>query len=146
MLIGKEELCTLIPHTGAMCLLDGVLRWDETEILCTASSHLESGNPLRRKDRLHTVGLLEYGAQAMAAHGGLLARETNRQARPGYLAALHEVCLAQDFMDDTTLDLTIQAHRLAAANGSFMYRFTVSLADKPLASARATVMTASGKP
>ena len=144
MLIGKEELCSLIPHEGDMCLLDGVLSWDETEILCTARSHLDPANPLRHKGRFPAVSLLEYGAQAMAVHGGLLARAEHRRTLPGYLAALHEVCLARDFVDGSNLDLIIQAHRLAAENGSSMYRFSVSLADIPLASARATVMTASG--
>ena len=57
-----------------MCLLDGVLAWDEKTIHAISDGHARADNPLRGEHGLHTVHLAEYGAQAMAVHGALLAR------------------------------------------------------------------------
>jgi len=140
MLIGKEELCRLIPHAGCMCLLDNVLEWDAMEIRCSATSHTDPGNPLRNDGRLASVHLLEYGAQAMAVHGGLLAREAGTGMRPGYLAVLREVFLQEEFIEDVHTSLMVHAQMIATLTDSFMYRFSISTASGVLASARATVI------
>ena len=62
-----------LPHQGSMCLLDAATAWDAQHIRCTASSHRHADNPLRAHDRLGTACGIEYAAQAMAAHGALLA-------------------------------------------------------------------------
>ncbi len=46
----KAEIAGLIPHAGAMCLLDGVLEWDEQRVRCVAHSHRDAANPLRLDD------------------------------------------------------------------------------------------------
>lgn len=140
MLIGREELCSLIPHAGNMCLLESVLEWNTGEIRCSATSHTDSGNPLRNNGRLAAVHLLEYGAQAMAVHGGLLARDAGARVLPGYLAALRDVVLQQDFIDHIDTPLMVHAVMIATATDSFMYRFTITVEGLVLASARATVM------
>ncbi len=139
-MIGKTELCGLIPHAGSMCLLDGVLSWNAEEIRCTATSHLDPANPLRCGGQLTSVHLLEYGVQATAVHGALLARESGEQASPGHLAALHEVSLRQQSLADITTVLEIHAWQMASSAGAFMYRFTVSAREVPLVSGRATVV------
>ena len=143
MLIEKMELCELIPHAGNMCLLDNVLSWNESEIYCSAISHIDQSNPLQKHGRLASVHLLEYGAQAMAVHGGLLARESGEKPLPGYLAALRDVILQQDFVDQIKTPLTVHAEKIAASSDSFMYKFRVSSNETLLASARATVITIS---
>ena len=144
MLIGKTELCDLIPHAGSMCLLDSVLEWNESSIICTAVSHNDGANPLRNNGRLASVHLIEYGAQAMAVHGGLLARQSGECPLPGYLAALRDVILQQDFIDQIQTPLKVHAHKIASASNSFIYRFTISSDEKLLASARATVIAIPG--
>ena len=67
----RDDIATLIPHSGSMCLLDGVLSWDENTILCRTASHRLPDNPLRSNGRLAGVCGVEYAAQAMALHGGL---------------------------------------------------------------------------
>ena len=140
MLIDREALCGLIPHAGRMCLLSGVLDWSEDSILCTAISHRESDNPLRAEGRLASVHLLEYGAQAMAVHGRLLADDPSGIPVAGYLAALQDVELHQEFLDDVIEPLEIRAHKLAASDQCLMYRFTVAAAERVLVSARATIV------
>ena len=140
MLIGREELCSLIAHAGNMCLLEGVLDWTAGEIRCFAHSHTDPTNPLRSNARLASVHLLEYGAQTMAVHGGLLARESGTRVLPGYLAALRDVVLRQEFIDHITEPLMIHAQMIATLDDSFMYRFNIIAGGIELASARATVI------
>ena len=73
---------TLIPHQGAMCLLDDVVAWDDQRIHARSDSHRRDDNPLRSDGRLRAVHLCEYGAQAMAVHGGLVARAAGGVASP----------------------------------------------------------------
>jgi predicted hotdog family 3-hydroxylacyl-ACP dehydratase len=41
--IDRAAIAALIPHAGAMCLLDGVLAWNRTSIACRASSQPGAG-------------------------------------------------------------------------------------------------------
>src|SRR6202040_2886495 len=100
MPIDKAEIRTLIPHTGLMCLLDSVLKWDDQSIVCTTETHRDPTNPLRRDGRLSALHAFEYGAQAVAVHGGLRARSAGVTAPPGYLAALRDARLQVTRLDD----------------------------------------------
>lgn len=140
MLIGREELCGLIPHAGSMCLLEGVLEWDEQRIVCQALSHQDGDNPLRCQQGLSVLQGIEYGAQAMAVHGGLLAREQGETAPPGYLAALRNIKLGCDWLDSIAEPLTVEASQMLAGAGSYIYEFKLSVGQQLLLSGRATVM------
>jgi predicted hotdog family 3-hydroxylacyl-ACP dehydratase len=140
VLIGREELCRLIPHAGAMCLLDGVIRWNEESIECISGSHRDPGNPLRKQDRLAGVHAIEYGAQAIAVHGGLIAQAEGDKAEPAMLAALRDVTLSVSRLDQLPAPLQISAKCLIASGGNLLYAFTVTAGDSPVASGRATVI------
>lgn len=138
MLLDKQALCELIPHAGSMCLLDSVLHWDDDSIHCVSHSHRDIENPLRTETGLASINAVEYGAQAMAVHGGLLL---GGQVPPGYLASVRNVILTVAALDEIMADLHIKATRLSAENGNFMYTFTVETEDQNLLlSARALVV------
>ena len=139
-IIEKKELCELIPHTGLMCLIDKVERWDEKNIFCISSTHKEASNPLRASDTLPTSALIEYGAQAMAIHGGLMAKISGEFIQQGYLAALRDVSLID--IDVSTIDspLCIEANQLMASQGNMIYTFCVKANGSILVSGRATVV------
>lgn len=136
----RAALCALIPHGGSMCLLDGVAYWDEERIRCHSHTHLAADNPLRADGRLGAIHALEYGAQAMAVHSGLLARGHGGRLRPGLLAGLRDVRLHVARLDRTEAPLWVEAQRLMGAGDSFVYRIDVRLGADPAASARATVI------
>lgn len=142
MLIGREELASLIPHQGSMCLLDAVSDWDETLIRCSTGSHRLADNPLRRDGRLGGVHALEYGAQAMAVHGALLARRQGRRLGVGFLAAGRDVQLLAERLDTIAEPLTVEAERLHGEGDNLIYSFRVSAGERLLASGRVTVMSA----
>ena len=131
----------LIPHRGAMCLLDAVVAWDESHIHARASSHRDPENPLRADGRLHAVNLCEFGAQAMAVHGGLLAQHEGGAAEPGLLVSLREVKLNVTRVDDLPHDLDVHARRIAVGAGAMQYAFRIEHAGVVLAEGRAAVMT-----
>src|ERR1700704_586052 len=103
----------LIPHQGTMCLLDEVVAWDANTIHARSRTHLRADNPLRSDGRLRAVHLCEYGAQAMAVHGGLLARAAGGTAAPGFLVSLRAVELAIARIDDLSDVLDVHAEKLA---------------------------------
>lgn len=140
MRIEQQELCGLIPHNGTMCLLETVEQWDEKRIVCTSRSHQSITNPLRSNDQLAAIHGVEYAAQAMAVHGGLLAREKGETSPGGFLAALRGVSLHVDRLDTIAAPLQIEAEELMRSGGSFIYQFTVQADGKPLLDGRLTVM------
>src|SRR4051794_13876660 len=81
--LNHAGIAARIPHAGRMCVLDRLLRWNETELVCSASSHRDPANPLRSATGLLAPVLIEYAAQAMALHGGLLS-PPGADATPGY--------------------------------------------------------------
>ena len=142
-MLDKAHWQHLIPHRGAMCLLDAVAAWDETHIHARAGSHRDPHNPLRSGGRLHALNLCEYGAQAMAVHGGLLAQREGAAAAPGLLVSLREVKLHAIRIDDLPGDLEIHASKIAAGADAMQYAFRIEHANVVLAEGRAAVMTSS---
>jgi predicted hotdog family 3-hydroxylacyl-ACP dehydratase len=138
--LDRAQWQALIPHQGGMCLLDQVEQWDDGSICCTTRSHASTGNPLRRNGRLSALHLAEYGAQAMAIHGGLLAARENRRAPPGYLASLREVRLHAAHIDQIGGMLEVRAEILARGEGGWMYRFRIQGDGRELAQGRVSVI------
>ncbi|MBS0571026.1 MAG: phosphotransferase [Proteobacteria bacterium] len=125
-----------------MCLLHAIVAWDEAGIHARARSHRQADNPLRADGRLHAVNLCEYGAQAMAVHGGLLARRAGGVAAPGLLVALRAVKLYAVRVDDVPGDLDVHAQCLLAGAEAMQYAFRVEQAGAVLAEGRALANTA----
>lgn len=138
-MLARSDFEALLPHAGRMCLLDRVLRWDADSIHAASAGHRDPAHPLARAGRLHALHLCEYGAQAMALHGGLLARAEGGRARPGLLVSLRSVELTVARIDDLPGELELHAERLAAAAAAWQYRFEARHAGRLLAAGRAVV-------
>jgi predicted hotdog family 3-hydroxylacyl-ACP dehydratase len=119
---------SLIPHTGTMCLLDHVEIFDDTRIVCQASSHRDLANPLRHNHQLSAQTGIEYAAQAVAAHGSLLARQRGDTSPPrgGMVAVLTDVSWHVDRLDTIAGDLIVLAEKLADLPQGLNYRFSLS--------------------
>jgi predicted hotdog family 3-hydroxylacyl-ACP dehydratase len=145
-MLSREAIEALIPHKGGMCLWDEVGEWDVRRIFLRAHNHRDATHPLRSQGKLRAVHLCEYGAQAMAVHGGLRAREGGGTARPGLLVALRGVelhCLRIDDLPDT---LECEAVVLAEGEGSQQYAFRIRHDGVLLAEGRAAVMLQAAAP
>src|SRR3990172_4278478 len=111
-IISKADLNRLIPHQGRMCLLETVEQWDRVSITCRTASHRDVTNPLRRDDQLDAICGLEYAAQAMGVHVGLLEQGGKCCNAVGYLGAVRNLTLRANRLDDVKNDLTIHATRV----------------------------------
>lgn len=137
--LSKDALNELLPHAGAMRLIDGVESWDGTTIRCLARSHRDPANPLRHDERLDTVAGLEYAAQAIGVHVGLLAGKSSPDGSVGYVGGLRDVVFDMDRLDDCPAELIIDATRLFADDRRFLYRFAVSSEGRNVMSGRVSI-------
>jgi predicted hotdog family 3-hydroxylacyl-ACP dehydratase len=142
--IEHSEIVALIPHAGAMCLLDGVLRWDATSIRCVASSHRNKDNPLAVDGSLGAACGVEYAAQAMAVHGSLVGA-VGKRPKLGYLASIRALSLYRQRLDDIEDPLIIEAHQLAGEGTRVAYSFAITCGDAKILEGRATVLLDAGK-
>ena len=147
MSIDKARIADLIPHAGAMCLLDEVVSWDAVHIRALSRTHHDGHNPMRSSGQLPAVCGIEYAAQAMALHGGLAGAVAVRP-RAGYLVSLRDVVCRERRLDDLEGDLIVDAEQLMGDAERVMYRFSVRVGKAEVLSGRATVVLdaeASGK-
>lgn len=142
-MLDRTAIAARIPHQGDMCLLDTVRDWNASIIQCTASSHRRTDNPLRNDAQLGIAAGIEYAAQAMALHGGLLA-DSSQPPRQGYLASVRSVNFHTLRLDDQPADLLVEAERLSGDANQVLYRFAVSAAGQPLLDGRAAVILDAG--
>lgn len=139
-MLERAAFAHLLPHQGPMALVDRVLAFDGERIQAQAQPPAAGGHPLRRDGQVAAVHLCEYGAQAMAVHGALLAQAAGGQARPGLLVALRAVELHVDRIDGLAAPLDIAAWREHADDRAWRYRFEVRCAGRLLAGGQAMVM------
>lgn len=138
-MLNRADIAARIPHQGSMCLLDRVAEWSPAGIRCLATSHRDPANPLRAEGRLGAACGIEYAAQAMAAHGALLA-PPEAGPRPGYLASVRGVELFVARLDDIEGDLTVSAEAISSDGNTVLYNFAVSAGDSRLLAGRAAVI------
>jgi predicted hotdog family 3-hydroxylacyl-ACP dehydratase len=137
----RARIAGLIPHAGTMILLENILEWDDDHIVCQTRSHLDPANPLRAGDALAAVNLAEYGAQAMAVHGGLLAERSGNTARPGMLASIRDLALKIQRLDRLASPLIIHAERLFGNDAGLLYLFKARAGDLEIGSGRIGIIT-----
>jgi len=135
-MLEKSQIEMLLPHRGAMFLLERVIRFDADEIECIAASHRDSDNPLRHGNWLPAHAAIEYAAQAAGVHGGLLARHVQHDApaQMGYLAVVSNLHWQVERLDDLPGDLQIHARRTAVTPGGVAYRVEIEHQGRPIAS------------
>jgi predicted hotdog family 3-hydroxylacyl-ACP dehydratase len=137
--MGREDILALIPHAGAMCLLDRVEHWDGSGITCLSTRYGAADNPMRRTDgSLGTACGIEIAAQAMALHGRLSA-PVDGSPRPGFLVSLRDVRLRAATFSPDAGPLTVTARQLLGDARSASYAFTGATGDTEWLRGRATV-------
>lgn len=140
----RDAIAQLIPHQGRMCLWEEVIDWDDASIRLRTHGHRDPEHPLRRNGRLRSVHLCEYGAQAMAVHGGLLAQRAGTVAAPGLLVSLRDVRLRCAYADDLPGALEGRAECLIGDSESWQYAFEIVHCGHLIAQGRAAVRTTAG--
>lgn len=132
-----------IPHAGDMRLWEKVLSFNETDLTCSTQTHLYENNPLKVKGVLSSVNLIEYGAQAIAIHGGLLAHsqtESDTSADMGYIASIKKVTFFEEHLPART-EINVFAEQIMADDSAKLYQFKITdIANNCLCAGQVLVM------
>jgi predicted hotdog family 3-hydroxylacyl-ACP dehydratase len=136
MMPGRAQIEQLVPHSGAMCLLDAVTHWDASHIACSSAAPGAS-HPLAREGAVPAIAACEYAAQAVAVHGALL--DGVQGARDGMLAKLTDVELRTAFFPAGAAGVSVRAELLGRLATGCLYAFEVAGAGQPVASGRLIV-------
>lgn len=134
------DIGSLLPHTGTARMIERVVRWDRDSIVTATTRHRAADNPLRKDGRLAAVHLAEFGAQAMAIHGGLLTTADGGLPRPALLVSVRDLALARDYIEHLPGELEVTARLLLASAGGFQYSFDVYSAGELIAGGRVAAM------
>lgn len=143
------EVAELLPHDGAMVLLDSVEKWSEAEIVCSSSSHTKSDNPLRVNGVLSVYAGVEYAAQAMAAHNALNARDVEvggeaespaQKPRQGVVAVASKIEASVLCLDEDPSPMVILVKSLDGTGDSSLYQFEIRQGDELRVAGRLLVM------
>jgi predicted hotdog family 3-hydroxylacyl-ACP dehydratase len=137
-MLNRDRIAALVPHSGAMVLLDRVVAWDAAAIRCSATSHRDPANPLREGAALPVWAGIEYAAQAAAVHGALV-RE-GQAPRSGVLARLRDVRAGAQRLDDVAGDLDLEARLEHGDPRGAVYSFAVRGGDRVLLDGRFTLV------
>jgi predicted hotdog family 3-hydroxylacyl-ACP dehydratase len=140
--LDRAAIARLIPHQGAMCLLARVEEWTPTAIRCSAVSHADAGNPLRRESRLSALCGIEYGLQAMAVHGALVDGAAPQPT--GFLSSLRGVRVTDRDLAAIEAPLRIEAELLLRQERGFIYRFSVASDGEALVAGQAAIIIPRG--
>lgn len=135
-LINKREICEQLPHNGAMCLLDKVISANESEMICSASSHLDPENPLRINGKLFSVAGIEYAAQAVALHGRLRDIDIKLPPIIGFLASIRNLKIKCNYLDEHDDALIIKAVQNTLIDDAVIYDFQLLCKDDVILTGR----------
>lgn len=127
----------LVPHSGAMLLLDRVLSAD-TDNLC-AEVRIHAGSTLAGDGGVGAWVGIEYMAQAIAAHAGWLASQRGEAVKVGFLLGSRKyACGVPLFVTGSVLQ--VHVHRvLQGENGLGAFDCRIDVAGGASAVATATV-------
>jgi predicted hotdog family 3-hydroxylacyl-ACP dehydratase len=134
---GRDWIASNLPHRGTMNLLEEIVSWDAQGLRARATGHRDVKNPLRRASQLPIACGIEYGAQAVAAHGALLAEGA---AGAGFLASVRSVTFNAARLDDVAGDLDIAVEQLGGGRGGMLYRFSVASGGRELLEGRLAIV------
>jgi predicted hotdog family 3-hydroxylacyl-ACP dehydratase len=134
---GREWIASSLPHRGRMNLLEQIVSWDAQGLRARATSHRDADNPLRRGNELPIACAIEYGAQAVAAHGALVSEGG---AGAGFLASVRSVVFHATRLDDLSADLEIAVEQVGGGAGGMLYRFSVGAGGRELIEGRVAIV------
>ena len=127
----------VVPHQGAMCLLDEILDWDDDSIVVRLKVP-DSGIFVDGGGVPGWVGI-EYMAQAVAAWAGCVARHDGRLPKIGFLLGSRRYNCSRSIFPCGS-ELTIKARcELVGENGLGVFSCIIETDGEELASANVSV-------
>jgi predicted hotdog family 3-hydroxylacyl-ACP dehydratase len=141
---GFPRIATLLPHSGPMCLLERVLEHEPRHTLCSVDPSRSALLAAADGSVPAWVGL-EYMAQCIAVHGGLLARAHGEPLRPGVLLGSRRLRFGVGrFASDQELRVWARHHRGERGLVSFDCEVREASGGPPLVEGRLNVYIVGG--
>ena len=135
-------LAEILPQTGRMALLDRILAHDPEHTVCAVD--VDQSRLFQGPDGCVPVWVgIEYMAQCIAAHGGLLARGRNEDPKPGlFLGSRRLTFRSRGFEPGSRLEVSAR-HRAGEPGRPGLLVFRCALRDpqqaQPLAEGQLNV-------
>jgi predicted hotdog family 3-hydroxylacyl-ACP dehydratase len=100
--IERKELETLVPHKGAMFLLDRFLTWDTSRGIFVAEARADETCPFYDKEARGVPAYVafEYMAQGIAALSGIARREGGGRPKIGFVMGVRDFKAEAPFFPD----------------------------------------------
>lgn len=129
-------IADLLPHSGAMVLLDEVVEHGEERIVTRVKLHASS--LFAEGGRIPALVAIEYMAQTIGAYAGMRARALGQPIRIGYLLGTRELALRVDAFDPGD-ELVVEARHVFGDEQLGSFDCVVSRAGTAVASALVSV-------
>jgi predicted hotdog family 3-hydroxylacyl-ACP dehydratase len=141
---GFPAIEALVPHSGPMCLLERVIEHGPGHTVCAVDPG--RSRLLAAPDGSVPVWVgIEYMAQCIAAHGGLVALERGEPRRPGVLLGARRVRFdVPRFEADRELRVLARHHRGERGLLAFECEIRDARGGAPLVEGRLNVYTVDG--
>ena len=133
----------LIPHQPPMVWLDALVDWEPGLAVCQAT--ITRDTALVVDDRLNTVTLIEYMAQAVASCLGYGALKNGEDIRVGMIVACRTLDLHREYVDVGSV-LSVKARRVREVDAVSNFDCSVDLDGETIATSMMTLYHASEPP
>ena len=135
---------SIVPHGGCMRLLGAVVSHDDRETRCRVDAK-QVGLFAEADGRVPSWVGVELMAQAIAAHGGLVARDHGESPRRGLFLGSRRIQLDRTHLDlDEELEVVVRHVRGEIGLTAFDCAVRPAGGDAPVASGRLNVYVARG--
>jgi predicted hotdog family 3-hydroxylacyl-ACP dehydratase len=146
-LIEGDELISLVPHKGKMFLLSRVVDYDLSQSRLVAEYDI-TRDCMFYEERLGGVPTwvsFEFMAQGISALSGLAGREREEKPKIGFILSLSNMEISVPVLPEDSR-LIIEVKEDCRIDRVFTFDCRASLADKPAAAAKLTVIEADDIP
>ncbi len=127
--IQKNEIASLLPHTGAMCLLDKALLLGEGAIIAQSKLGSCSTNPMSLSGQMSACAVLEYAAQCAAVQLALSGDlGSNWKEHWVYVVSAKELVLGAELMPKGFL--YVHAQQISISELGCAYKFSAYCSDR----------------
>ena len=126
MLIGQEQIGSLLPHGPGMRLVDQIIRFDHESLVARTWRHLDLDNPLRRSCGMLPISAgIEFAGQVTALHGALTDDSKPSSPKQGFLVMARDVTWQVERLDQIRTELEITVTLISRNELSAMYQFHI---------------------
>ncbi len=137
--LSPSDIADFLPHGRGMSLIEKVTHCEEEGISCIGMSHLDPLNPMFHQGSFQSITLVEYAAQSIAIHAGLLNRQL-AASRPAFIGGFKNIEIPIAKLPNRKTKIDVKAVAEFLSPGGAIYSFTVLSDDEVVISGRLTLV------